>query len=502
MERAAEPVDTWLMAKLFAVAAAIHLTIWGSFTVGFANHDVVAIWPAAGISLWACLRFGWRALPAVYLGDLAFGFFHLDFGVHFILISAGNALAAWGAASIIIRMCPDVMSLRTPTSVAFFVFAAALLSVFSMMVGTLVVAERFALPPVIVEHIAWRWFFSDLTGAVMVAPSLMAWSSQPEGMACLRRMRRPAFLTLVALTALSMLSLTALPEVLGHYPVMLLTMPLIIWLALRESTLECTLLLFVIVTTSLAITLNNVGDVSEQAFLAVQAYGFVIACTALVLHTVERGRIEAMRELDGERQSLADRVAERTVELRQRVDAAEAETVKMEQLALTDELTGFLNRRGFQERMRQENKRAVRYGYPIAVMMLDLDHFKRINDTLGHAAGDKVLKTLAAVTADMLRDGIDQIGRIGGEEFAILMPHTSVDSAVRVAERLRQRILETDWQLAEAPGLQVTASLGVSYWDPDMFDLDNGLCLVDEALYEAKRRGRNRVVSSVQFASV
>ncbi|MCB1831999.1 MAG: GGDEF domain-containing protein, partial [Geminicoccaceae bacterium] len=102
---------------------------------------------------------------------------------------------------------------------------------------------------------------------------------------------------------------------------------------------------------------------------------------------------------------------------------------------------------------------------------------------------------------DMLRDGIDQIGRIGGEEFAILMPHTSVDSAVRVAERLRQRILETDWQLAEAPGLQVTASLGVSYWDPDMFDLDNGLCLVDEALYEAKRRGRNRVVSSVQFAS-
>lgn len=161
------------------------------------------------------------------------------------------------------------------------------------------------------------------------------------------------------------------------------------------------------------------------------------------------------------------------------------------ELATHDDLTGVLNRRAFGEQARLHMKLAERGGPALSVLAMDLDHFKRINDTYGHHAGDKVLQEFVAVVASCLR-GPDQLGRVGGEEFIALLPGTTAVSALIVAERLRQK-------LAEAPigyrneSIRVTVSIGVAEFDHYRHNLEELLGAADTALYRAKHRGRNCV---------
>jgi len=162
-------------------------------------------------------------------------------------------------------------------------------------------------------------------------------------------------------------------------------------------------------------------------------------------------------------------------------------------LATTDFLTGLPNRREFMGRLDQEQGRLQReIGACAAVLLLDIDHFKRINDEHGHAAGDAVLRQLA----DLMRDGqrkIDMLGRIGGEEFAILLPGTDLDAAAVFAERLRQRVEQTPMRLDDGATLAITVSIGVAAMGGRTAGGDPALIRADQALYCAKRGGRNRV---------
>lgn len=161
--------------------------------------------------------------------------------------------------------------------------------------------------------------------------------------------------------------------------------------------------------------------------------------------------------------------------------------------ARIDFLTGVNNRGHFVEQAERELHRAIRHGTPLALIMMDVDHFKRINDVHGHEAGDAVLRRLAQVCRQTLRE-IDVIGRLGGEEFAVLLPDTAPDAALAVAERLRGAIGDT--QVALAAGglpLRVTVSLGVSCHHSTDDNIDVLLSLADKALYEAKQAGRDRV---------
>lgn len=164
-------------------------------------------------------------------------------------------------------------------------------------------------------------------------------------------------------------------------------------------------------------------------------------------------------------------------------------------LANEDSLTGLPNRRRFLERLEEEVRRAQRYGHPLALLMADLDHFKNINDTHGHAAGDVLLKRFAHVARTTLRE-TDLAGRLGGEEFAILLPDTGLDGACVQAERLRKAIFASVIQYEGKP-IFVTVSLGVAVLQSEDQNLDNLLERADSHLYEAKRAGRNRVVSSL-----
>lgn len=167
---------------------------------------------------------------------------------------------------------------------------------------------------------------------------------------------------------------------------------------------------------------------------------------------------------------------------------------QVQRLASTDELTRLNNRRAFLAQSERELERAVRLGRPLSAVMLDVDHFKHVNDTHGHAVGDDVLKAVASCLRGSVR-AIDVVGRYGGEEFAIVLPEQDLRTAVQMsAERVRQRVEETPLT-TEAGLLRVTVSVGVASLRADDATLESLLRRADAALYAAKAAGRNRVVA-------
>ena len=174
-----------------------------------------------------------------------------------------------------------------------------------------------------------------------------------------------------------------------------------------------------------------------------------------------------------------------------RVVAYAGELLRM---ATIDELTQVLNRRAFIKILGDEVERACRYGRPLGLLMLDVDHFKRVNDTQGHGAGDAVLRGLPPLIRRSLRAS-DTQGRLGGEEFAILLPETDLDGAVALAERIRETIAGFEVVHQGRP-IRVTASIGAAAFGPGADDPDALLNHADRALYRAKANGRDRVIAA------
>jgi diguanylate cyclase (GGDEF)-like protein/PAS domain S-box-containing protein len=165
---------------------------------------------------------------------------------------------------------------------------------------------------------------------------------------------------------------------------------------------------------------------------------------------------------------------------------------KLEVLAQTDLLTGLANRRHFMTLAEQELSRTLRYGGALSVLMMDIDHFKIVNDTYGHQAGDLVLQKLGELCLETLRE-VDLVGRIGGEEFAVILPQTDGEKTLEVAERLRQTVERAEVQLEFGLPLHITLSIGVTTLTGGGTNIDTLLGQADNALYEAKHAGRNRV---------
>ncbi len=164
---------------------------------------------------------------------------------------------------------------------------------------------------------------------------------------------------------------------------------------------------------------------------------------------------------------------------------------EVEKLSVRDGLTGILNRRALDIRMRDEFARFRRYGSPLSLAMLDVDHFKRVNDTHGHLGGDEVLRRVSALVAAEIRD-VDILGRYGGEELAMVLPAVDARGAAVVSERVRRVIEATPIAFMDAT-ITVTVSIGVTEARPATTDVNGLIAEADEALYACKRGGRNRV---------
>jgi diguanylate cyclase (GGDEF)-like protein len=216
--------------------------------------------------------------------------------------------------------------------------------------------------------------------------------------------------------------------------------------------------------------------------------------TICVIDTQPRNLIDRHEQLLEE---LAAMVVEQ-IELRhaslealQELEAQLQLSDELRQLASRDWLTGALNRRAFTEQAEREWQRAKRYGHPLSLITVDVDRFKHLNDTFGHAAGDAALKGLSLVIQSVLR-ARDVFGRVGGDEFAILAPQSSAHEARALAERILHEIGALSVESHLPPGA-MTASLGVTDCQPMSESIDDALRRADAALYDAKAEGRDSV---------
>jgi two-component system, cell cycle response regulator len=166
------------------------------------------------------------------------------------------------------------------------------------------------------------------------------------------------------------------------------------------------------------------------------------------------------------------------------------------ELATVDGLTGVFNRREFNRRLTIEIERSRREGYPISLLMVDIDHFKKLNDTYGHQSGDDALRHVSSLIKAEVRPG-DLPARYGGEEFAVILPYADSNDAFVVAERLRNLIAVEDIAIQEGQRVNVTASLGCATFPVDAQTEDALMTMADAALYKAKKNGRNRVCLAV-----
>jgi diguanylate cyclase (GGDEF)-like protein len=207
---------------------------------------------------------------------------------------------------------------------------------------------------------------------------------------------------------------------------------------------------------------------------------------------------KAYNDLEGKNRQALDHTAQ-LEQLNDELQAVQAELIRnnrelieskalWERLAITDTMTEIANHRAFQERLREEIARAQRYSYPFILLMLDVDDFKPYNDTYGHPAGDQVLRAIASVMRESVREG-DLVARYGGEEFAALLPQTDTRHGRIVAERIREAVERYSFAHRN-----VTLSIGAAEFATDGPDAEALIYSADRALYAAKRAGRNRVI--------
>ncbi|MFT3842494.1 MAG: diguanylate cyclase [Myxococcaceae bacterium] len=194
--------------------------------------------------------------------------------------------------------------------------------------------------------------------------------------------------------------------------------------------------------------------------------------------------------------ALQDALVEKNRELDKANKELEEKRLELLRLSRTDGLTGLINRRHFEERLTSEFQRSTRYRSPLSCLLLDIDHFKKVNDTYGHPFGDTVLKEVSQVTRKVLRD-VDVLARYGGEELVALLPETSAEEALRAAERVREGIEALRLTFSDEGRtllVKCTASVGVATFPSDEIDGPDALVsAADSCLYEAKQGGRNQV---------
>ena len=254
-------------------------------------------------------------------------------------------------------------------------------------------------------------------------------------------------------------------------------------LAITAGALVLAAVLLTVIASSVTAPITHISEVVARikgGELSARTRG----AASGVLEPLAAGINDMAERIAFTQEDLRHKVVLATEELRQQKEAAE-------RAARIDALTGVANRRAFDEIAEHEVQRALRYGMPVSLVMIDLDHFKTINDSYGHQTGDAVLVSFARTVTQAVRE-VDVVGRWGGEEFLVLLPGTAAAEAMRAAERMRAALAECHLHL-QGRRIHFTASFGVAEFNPAELSLYSLLDRLDGALYRAKAAGRNRV---------
>jgi diguanylate cyclase (GGDEF)-like protein len=448
-----------MLGANFAVAAAYFATsaVLDEFFSALGLFPA-PFWPAAGVALFAAFLGGWAVWPAIFLGSFAAN--AILFGSPpetAAAISLTNMLGPGIGAELLRRGLGRWESWGLREVRRFLAYGVVLHAAITGFGGATVIAG-FA------DMEAWaglfaRWFVSDVAGALLIAPPAILWWQERQPLDRTRLGEMAVIVLLLVSIAASQFFVPAGNDAFLGLPYLVL-LPCT-WLALRFTPRDASTLFAAVILIAVA-GLAAVADSLElSGVLRVPIPG--LAIVGGMLNVILVGAL----------------TVERDAALR---------------LAALDELTGLPNRRAFEGRAEQERARARRYGQAVALVEIDIDRFKVVNDTYGHAAGDRTLSALAKLVLRQLR-AQDVVARLGGEEFVALLPETDIDRALAVCERLRAAVAAMKIEDNGAT-FAVTVSMGVTVLTAADESILAALARADRALYRAKAQGRNRVVAA------
>ena len=448
----------------------------GKFALMFAISPgyATAVWPPSGIALAALLLLGNRVWPGVWLGATLVNFTVSFSPVVPLLIATGNTLEALAGAILVRRFIVGLSCRFEHAADVFkFVAVAALSCVIAATVGVVSLTVQ--------GSVAWldffpnwvTWWQGDTAGIIIMTPLLLNWSIRHPMVWSQQRLAELAALVLLC-AGISYLVFGQGAQA-ASASWMFLVLPLIIWAAYRFTQREVTTIIAAVSAVAIWYTLDGDGPFRSaslnRSLLELLAFISSMVVTGLLLNAVEGERKRAIDDLEKELRGVKDE-------------------------AVTDPLTGLSNRRYLWHFLPYELLRVARRESSLAVIMIDLDHFKRVNDIHGHEAGDLVLTKVAALLRSHIRDS-DIASRYGGEEFVLVLPDATLEGTKRRADAIRNAIRELKLEHLGKPITGVTASIGIAMFPDHAEDSESLMRIVDDLLYEAKRSGRDRIVVSL-----
>jgi diguanylate cyclase (GGDEF)-like protein len=454
------------LAKVVVLAVAYFLTAKLALLVAIPPGYATAVWPPSGIAFASVLLLGSRIWPGIWLGASLVNIAVQSSFLAATLIGAGNTLEALAGAALFRAYVGRPGVFQRGEDVVKFVAVAALSATIAATVAAAPLAFVHSLGWSELLWNWWTWWQGDTAGIIIVAPLILGWSVRI----------RPAWTRwkivegCVLVCLLSGVTYVIFGAGMAPYiPSLSLTfaiLPFVIWAAFRFRQRKVATVNALVCATAVWFTLEGSGPFAQgslnESLLLLLAFMCTVVTTGLVLSAViddRRRAVEAMQRVMGD----------------------------LREQTLRDPLTALYNRRFLHDYLSRELIRAEREPAPLAVIMIDLDHFKQLNDLAGHQAGDQVLVEMGALLERHIR-GSDIACRYGGEEFALVLPKATLAGAHRRGEEICSAIRDERVRLCG-----ITASLGIALYPEHAGDAEALLRAADEALYDAKAAGRDQV---------
>jgi diguanylate cyclase (GGDEF)-like protein len=451
--------STSRLLSLTLVAGAYFVGAKLSLRLAYLHPSASPVWPPTGFALGVLLVLGCRAWPAIWTGAFLANLTTAGSLATSLGIALGNTAEALAGAFLVNRFAGGRHAMNGSWNIfKFAVLAAGASTTMSATFGVASLAADGFVEPGTHGMVWLTWWLGDVVGALMVAPLVLLWSEDWR----LRWSLAQAGEALLILLAIVTTGILMFGGLLPPYPVTFLCPPLLLWPAFRLGPREAATSAAVLAVIAVAGTLRGfgpfLGGSRNESLLLLQSFMGVSTLTAIAVAAVvaERKRLEA----------------------------------RLLHLADYDSLTEVLSRRRFKEELAHQLAKSMRYDTPAALLFVDLDEFKSINDRLGHAGGDRILSSVARLLRGRLRDS-DVMGRLGGDEFAVLLPRADRPQASAVADMLLKAI-GSHATVVDGRTIIAGASIGIALIPEHGTSAEQLLAHADAAMFAAKGAGGNR----------
>lgn len=453
-----------LIAVAYFAAAKLSLPL--AIPPGYAT----AVWPPSGIALAAMLVLGNRVWPGIWIGAALVNFSINAPASLAPLIGCGNTLEALAGAALMRRYIGVPYRFDNGEDVVRFVAVSASSAIVAATFGVGSIAFTGSMSSSEFLQNLWTWWEGDTVGIIIITPLILTWSMRDAAVWSWHKKIEAASFGLLLLVAARVIFGGA-REQFAVFPLVFIIVPFIVWAAFRFGQRQVTLANTATCSIAIWYTVEGRGPFAlaslNETLLLLLAFVSTVVTTGLVLSAVmgQRSRTAELLRL-----ALRD----------------------LEERAIRDPMTGLYNRRYLWDFLERELIKAKRAETALAMIMIDLDQFKRVNDTFGHDAGDLVLLEFASLLKKSVR-GSDMVCRFGGEEFVIVLTEATPEIALRRCEEIRaaMKLLQPNYRgrVLDNP----TASFGVALFPHHADGQDALIRAADQALYEAKRSGRDRI---------